>query len=79
MDVTGDTVDADQMTLGTTATKNNGTSVTGTLIIVPVDTSLSTTSENAVQNKVITAGINAVTLTFTDSNNDGNIVIAFPS
>ena len=50
MDVTGDTVDADQMTLGTTATKNDGTSVSGTLVIVPVDSSLDSSSTNAIQN-----------------------------
>ena len=50
MDVTGDTVDADQMTLGTTATKNDGTSVSGTLVVVPVDSSLDSSSTNAIQN-----------------------------
>ena len=69
MDVTGDTVDADQMTLGTTATKNDGTSVSGTLVIVPVDSSLDSSSTNAIQNAPValafaeTVGIKLYTTT----------------
>jgi hypothetical protein len=57
------------MTLGTTATKNDGTSVSGTLVIVPVDSSLDSSSTNAIQNAPValafaeTVGIKLYTTT----------------
>lgn len=50
MDVTGNTSNTDNMLSGIKGTAANGTSVTGTVVTVPVDSSLDSSSTNAIQN-----------------------------
>lgn len=57
VDLTGDTVTADDLAAGVTATGADGKPVIGLLPKVTIDTELSTTSTNPVQNKTITAAL----------------------
>lgn len=57
VDLTSDTVTADDLAAGVTATGANGKPVVGLLPKVTIDTELSTTSTNPVQNKTITAAL----------------------
>lgn len=57
VDLTSDTVTADDLAAGVTATGADGKSVVGLLPKVTIDTELSTTSTNPVQNKTITAAL----------------------
>lgn len=56
-DLTGDTVAADNLAAGVRATGADGKPVVGLLPKVTIDTELSTTSTNPVQNKTITAAL----------------------
>lgn len=58
MDVTGNTSDTDNMLYGIVGTRSNGTSVTGTVVTVPVDSTLDTTSTNAIQNAAVAIALN---------------------
>ena len=57
VDLTGDTVTADDLAAGVTATGADGKPLVGLLPKVTIDTELSTTSTNPVQNKTITAAL----------------------
>ena len=57
VDLTSDTVTADDLAAGVTATGADGKPVVGLLPKVTIDTELSTTSTNPVQNKTITAAL----------------------
>lgn len=57
VDLTGDTVTADDLAAGVRATGADGKPVVGLLPKVTIDTELSTTSTNPVQNKTITAAL----------------------
>lgn len=57
VDLTGDTVAADNLAAGVRATGADGKPVVGLLPKVTIDTELSTTSTNPVQNKTITAAL----------------------
>lgn len=57
VDLTSDTVTADDLAAGVTATGADGKPVIGLLPKVTIDTELSTTSTNPVQNKTITAAL----------------------
>ena len=57
VDLTNDTVTADDLAAGVTATGADGKPVVGLLPKVTIDTELSTTSTNPVQNKTITAAL----------------------
>ena len=57
VDLTSDTVTADDLAAGVTATGADGNPVVGLLPKVTIDTELSTTSTNPVQNKTITAAL----------------------
>ena len=57
VDLTGDTVTADNLAAGVKATGADGKSIVGLLPKVTIDTELSTTSTNPVQNKTITAAL----------------------
>lgn len=57
VDLTGDTVTADDLAAGVTATGADGKPVVGLLPKVTIDNELSTTSTNPVQNKVIAEAI----------------------
>ena len=59
VDLTSDTVTANDLAEGVTATAADGTQITGLLPKVEIDTALSTTSTNPVQNKVINAALDA--------------------
>lgn len=59
VDLTGDTVTADNLASGVTAHAADGSSVTGLLPKVEIDSELSSTSTNPVQNKAVTEAINA--------------------
>ena len=54
-DATLEQSDGDKILLGETAYGRDGNMITGTVVTVPVDTAMSDSSENAVQNKVIKA------------------------
>lgn len=57
VDLTSDTVTADDLAAGVTATGADGKPAIGLLPKVTIDTELSTTSTNPVQNKTITAAL----------------------
>lgn len=57
VDLTSDTVTADDLAAGVTATGADGKPLVGLLPKVTIDTELSTTSTNPVQNKTITAAL----------------------
>ena len=57
VDLTNDTVTADDLAAGVTATGADGKPLVGLLPKVTIDTELSTTSTNPVQNKTITAAL----------------------
>lgn len=57
VDLTSDTVTADDLTAGVTATGADGKPVVGLLPKVTIDTELSLSSTNPVQNKTITAAL----------------------
>lgn len=57
VDLTSDTVTADDLAAGVTATGADGKPVVGLLPKVTIDTELSATSTNPVQNKTITAAL----------------------
>ena len=57
VDLTSDTVTANDLAEGVTATAADGTQITGLLPKVEIDTALSTTSTNPVQNKVIATAL----------------------
>ena len=57
VDLTGDTVTADNLAAGVKATGADGKPIVGLLPKVTIDTELSTTSINPVQNKTITAAL----------------------
>ncbi len=57
VDLTSDTVTADDLAEGVTATAADGTQITGLLPKVEIDSALSSTSTNPVQNKVINAAL----------------------
>lgn len=57
VDLTGDTVTADNLAAGVKATGADGKPIVGLLPKVTIDTELSTTSTNPVQNKSITAAL----------------------
>lgn len=57
VDLTGDTVTADNLSAGVKATGADGKPIVGLLPKVTIDTELSTTSTNPVQNKTITAAL----------------------
>lgn len=57
VDLTGDTVTADDLAAGVTATGADGKPVVGLLPKVTIDTELSMSSTNPVQNKTITAAL----------------------
>lgn len=57
VDLTGDTVTADDLAAGVTATGADGKPVIGLMQKVTIDAELSTTSTNPVQNKVIKAAL----------------------
>ena len=57
VDLTGDTVTADNLAAGVKATGADGKPIVGLLPKVTIDTELSTTSTNPVQNKTITAAL----------------------
>lgn len=57
VDLTSDTVTADDLAAGVTATGADGKQLVGLLPKVTIDTELSTTSTNPVQNKTITAAL----------------------
>lgn len=57
VDLTGDTVTADNLAAGVKATGADGKLIVGLLPKVTIDTELSTTSTNPVQNKTITAAL----------------------
>ena len=53
LDLTTDTVSEDKLLAGATAHNAAGEQITGTMVTVPVDSELSDTSENAIQNKIV--------------------------
>ena len=55
LDLTADTVSEDNLLAGATAHNAAGEPIEGAVVTVPVDSELSETSENAIQNKVATA------------------------
>ena len=57
IDLTSDTVTANDLAVGVTATAADGTQITGLLPKVDIDDALSSTSTNPVQNKVINAAL----------------------
>lgn len=57
MDVTDDTVAANNMLYGTRGTAANGTTVTGTVVTTPVDSTLDTTSHNAIENAAVASAL----------------------
>jgi hypothetical protein len=57
VDLTSDTVTANDLAEGVTATAADGTQITGLLPKVEIDSALSSTSTNPVQNKVINAAL----------------------
>lgn len=57
VDLTSDTVTANDLAEGVTATAADGTQITGLLPKVEIDSELSSTSTNPVQNKVINAAL----------------------
>lgn len=59
VDLTADTVTADNLASGVTATAANGEKITGLLPKVTIDTALSETSTNPVTNAAITTAVNA--------------------
>lgn len=59
VDLTGDTVTADNLAAGVKATGADGKPVVGLLPKVTIDSALSASSTNPVQNKVITAALNS--------------------
>ena len=58
-DATLEQSDGDKILLGETAYGRDGNMITGTVVTVPVDTAMSDSSENAVQNKVIKAYVDS--------------------
>lgn len=61
VDLTGDTVTADNLAAGVKATGADGNPVVGLLPMVTIDAELSDASENPVQNKVINAAFSGLT------------------
>ena len=59
VDLTSDTVTANDLAEGVTATAADGTQITGLLPKVEIDSALSSTSTNPVQNKVINAALDS--------------------
>ena len=59
MDVTNDTVDSNNMLYGTRGTAANGTTVTGAVVTTPVDSTLDTTSHNAIENAAVATALNS--------------------
>lgn len=57
VDLTGDTVTADDLAAGVTATGADGKPVIGLMQKVTIDAELSTTSTNPIQNKVVTEAL----------------------
>ena len=57
MDVTDDTVAANNMLYGTRGTAANGTTVTGAVVTTPVDSTLDTTSHNAIENAAVASAL----------------------
>ncbi len=66
VDLTSDTVTANDLAEGVTATAADGTQITGLLPKVEIDSALSSTSTNPVQNKVINEALSGY-LPFVDS------------
>ncbi len=66
VDLTNDTVTANDLAEGVTATAADGTQITGLLPKVEIDSALSSTSTNPVQNKVINEALSGY-LPFVDS------------
>lgn len=60
VDLTGDTVTADNLAAGVKATGADGNPVVGLLPMVTIDAELSDASENPVQNKVINAAFSGL-------------------
>lgn len=58
LDLTGDTVSENNLLAGVTAHNAAGEPITGAVVVAPIDSELSETSENPVQNKVITKALN---------------------
>ena len=59
IDLTEDTVTPETLLQGATAHNRSGEPIEGAVVVSPVDTEMSDTSENAVQNKVIKAYVDA--------------------
>lgn len=57
IDLTSDTVSADNMLQGTTAHDASGRSITGAVVVAPIDKEMSSSSKNPVENNVINAAI----------------------
>lgn len=66
VDLTSDTVTADDLAAGVTATGADGKPLVGLLPKVTIDTELSTTSTNPVQNKTITAALSNLDIATND-------------
>lgn len=58
LDLTTDTVSENNLLLGATAHNSAGEPITGAMVTVPVDSELSVTSENAIQNKAVANALN---------------------
>ena len=58
LDLTEDTVTENNLLAGATAHNAAGEAITGAVAVAPIDSELSETSENAVQNKAVTAALN---------------------
>lgn len=58
IDLTADTVSENNLLAGATAHNAAGEPITGVVAVAPIDSELSETSENPVQNKVILAALN---------------------
>lgn len=58
LDLTEDTVSENNLLAGATAHNAAGEPITGAVVVAPIDSELSEISENAVQNKVVTAVLN---------------------
>ena len=57
MSVIDDTVTENALLEGYTATASNGSKIAGKVVVTPVDTELSDSSENAIQNKAVAAAL----------------------
>lgn len=80
MDVTDDTVAANNMLYGTRGTAANGTTVTGAVVTTPVDSTLDTTSHNAIENAAVASALalkadsSSIPSATSDLTNDSNFV-----